>query len=52
MDISGDVVIDKATFQTLTMTFKLGTKQETSLPDQGLAVPSTGNTTIKITSDK
>ncbi len=51
-DVSGDIVIDKTTFQTVSMTFKLATKQETSLPDQGMSIPSTGTTTVKITADK
>ena len=52
IDVKGDVLVDKATGSTTSMTLKIGSKQEAQLPDQNITVPSNGTTTIKITLDK
>jgi hypothetical protein len=52
-EISADANVDKITGQTISMTIKLKTKQETSIAQLGdQTIPSTGTSTIKITLDK
>ena len=51
-EISGDVLVDKVTGQTQSMTVKLNTKQTAEITDQNISIPSVGTTTIKVTLDK
>jgi len=51
-ELSGELLVDKATGQTVLLTLKMTTKQQAELPDQNLSIPSTGTATIKLSLDK